>query len=351
MIKNIILSIILSTTLITINSTEAMEGLTIRRAALDIGSGGTKVTVADVDPHHNKIVKIHYSKEVPVHLKRDMLNSGQPRFSDAIQQKFIDALMNYKTELTQYEPMEWSGVGTAAARQSENAQEMFDRAQNELGINLKIIPQEEEGRVGFNTAVAVSGIPEDELIAYDSGSGSFQLTTMIDGKLEVVQGDFAFSQAWDTLYQEVRGLKKTPITSPNPISFEEAQKVVPLLQKRLPQMSKSFAAKLICEETTVVGIGNQNFIFAIGAVAVGKNTYTKEELWTAIEAHCGKTDDQLKNFSVPQEVVIGMILLYSVMDGMGIDQLTYSFANGCCEGVLIDPAFWKKLYIMSAEAA
>lgn len=69
-------------------------------------------------------------------------------------------------------------------------------------------------------------------------------------------------------------------------------------------------------------------------------TYTKDELWAAIEEHCGLTDREMQKFYKPEDAVVGMILLYSILDGFGIDQLTYSFANGCCEGLLVDPSFW-----------
>ena len=80
-----------------------------------------------------------------------------------------------------------------------------------------------------------------------------------------------------------------------------------------------------------------------GATAVGKATYTKQELWTAIEAHCGLPDEALTHFAIPQETLVGMVLLYSVMDGMGIDQLTYAYANGSCEGLLLDPNYWSPI--------
>jgi hypothetical protein len=115
---------------------------------------------------------------------------------------------------------------------------------------------------------------------------------------------------------------------------------VPLLQARLPTLTPSFADKLKQKQTAVIGIGNENFLFAFGAIATGKNTYTKEELWKGIEAHCDLPDQQLQKFAKPDESVVGMILLYSVMEGLGIDQLTFCYANGSCEGLLIDPKYW-----------
>jgi exopolyphosphatase / guanosine-5'-triphosphate,3'-diphosphate pyrophosphatase len=319
----------------------SIDAAIITRAAVDIGSKGLKITVADIDTETRSIIDIHYSKEHPVPLKRDMLVSGESRFSENVQQFAIDLLAQLQQDLAQYQPVEWVGIATAASRESENAPQLYERIRRELNIDISIISQEEEGRIGFNTASAVSGVEEKKIISYDSGGGSFQLATQLDDAFEVIEGKFALAIALKDLIKEIRHQRLDISSSPNPVSLQEAQSLVPLLQARLPNMSIAFEQKLKNPETQVVGIGNQYFLFAFGAIATGKNTYTKEELWQAIEAHCDLDDQQLKKFAKPDEALVGMILLYSVMDGLGIKQLTYAFANGSCEGLLVDPKFWK----------
>lgn len=326
-------ALILSTTVLIADNT-------IVRAGIDVGSGGLKVTVASVNPNTQTIDKIHFSNEYDLPLKHDMEVTGVDRLSEEMQELAVRTLTKIQQDLSIYQPVEWAGIATAASRRASNAKDLYDRVRTELGINIAIIPQVEGGRIGFITATAVSGLPKERLIAYDSGSGSFQLTTEIDGQLEVVEGDVAFIAALSTLVKGVRHKQLDHQTSPNPIRTDEAKEVVCLLQKNLPTLSDAFSNKLRDSTTTVIGIGNQNFIFATAAMALGKSTYTKEELWGAIEAHCNLSDDQLTKFAKPCEAVIGMILLYSVMDGLKIDQLTYSFANGSCEGLLVDPNYW-----------
>lgn len=327
-------------TLVMSFSNAILNATVITRAAVDIGSKGLKVTVGDVDTSTQTIKKIHYSKEHSVPLKRDMQVSGQPRFSEAVQQLAINTLAGLQKELAHYRPVEWSGIATAASRESQNAQELYDKMREALGVNVAIISQEEEGRLGFNTAVAVGDLDRKSIISYDSGGGSFQLTTEIGSQLEVVQGKFAYVVALAELVTNIRQQQLDIGSSPNPVTVEEARMLVPLLQARLPQMSEAFAKKLKQENNSVIGIGNENFIFAFGSIATGKKTYTKEELWKAIEAHCNLTDQDLHKFAKPDESVVGMVLLYSVMDGFGIDELTFCYANGNCEGLLIDPTYW-----------
>jgi len=312
---------------------------TITRAAVDVGSGGLKVTVAKIDPLSQKIHKIVYSKEHSVPLKRDMQVGGKSKFSKEIRATALATLANLQAELAPHKPEEWKGIATAASRQAKNGQKMYDQIEKELGLRISIISQQEEGRLGFTTAAAVSGVPQDQLISFDSGSGSFQLTTKIGDELEVIEGQLGHIPSLEVL-MNIRGKTLDFSTPPEPVTLEEAKILVEEMRSKLPELSDAFREKLKHPKTVVVGIGNENFIFAMGSTAVGKNTYTKEELWTAIEQHAGKSAAEMHKFSKPHESVLGMVLLYTIMDGLEIDQLTYSYANGSCEGLLVDTNYW-----------
>jgi exopolyphosphatase / guanosine-5'-triphosphate,3'-diphosphate pyrophosphatase len=311
----------------------------ITRAAVDVGSGGLKVTVAKIDPISQKIHQILYSKEHPVPLKRDLQVGGKSEFSDKIQKVALETLANLQQEVSTHNPREWRGIATAASRQATNAQEMYDKIAEELGVVISIISQQEEGRLGFMTAVSVSEIDHQNLISFDSGSGSFQLSTLLDEKLHVIEGELGHIPSLEAL-MAIRGQKLDFQTPPAPITLDEANTLIPRLQQKLPSIPPAFAEKLKKPHVKVVGIGNENFIFAMGAKGVGKNTYTKEELYRAITVHASKPAEEMQHFSKPHEAVLGMVLLYSIMDGMGIDTITYCHANGSCEGLLVDQGYW-----------
>src|SRR5690348_15247143 len=141
---------------------------TITRAAVDVGSGSIKLTIAKVDPQSNKIHHILYSEEHPVPFKRDIQVSGQSLLSEKIQKVAFETLSNLQKELAPHRPQEWKGIATAASRQATNAPDMFKKINEQLGIDIAIISQNEEGRLGFTTAAAVSNIPQEKLIAVDS---------------------------------------------------------------------------------------------------------------------------------------------------------------------------------------
>lgn len=337
MLKKYIFACAICLSVINLNANDVTV---VNRAAVDVGSGGMKVTVAEVDTATNKINKIFYSVEKTVALKRDMQISKEKRFSERVQQVALNVMAEFQVETAQYKPQEWAGIATAASRQAVNAQDLYDRILKERGVKITIIPQEEEGRIGFQTAVAVSGLPKANIISLDSGSASFQLATEIDGKLQVVEGQLGYIPALTTLVVDIRGGEIDHHSSPNPVSLHEANQMVALLKQHLPMLSDEFKQKLCDRNNHVVAIGNEFFIYAIGAVATGKTTYTKEELWDAIIAHSDLNDADLQQFPRPEETLVSMIYLYSIMEGLGIDQLTYCNANGNCEGLLIDPTYW-----------
>ncbi len=201
--------------------------------------------------------------------------SGTTQFSAAIQKLALETLKAIKQDVIKYQPQEWAAIATAAFRSAENSLELFDKFHEQLGISVAIIPQQREGRLGFLTAQTVTGIPKENLISLDSGLGSFQLTTEINGDLEVVESEFAFLSALSSLVKEVRGQVLDQTSSPNPVSLEEAKALISIIKKRMPKISCEFARKLYDVNSRLVGIGNQNFIFAIAALAIGKATYTK----------------------------------------------------------------------------
>lgn len=312
---------------------------TITRAAVDVGSGSIKLTIAKVDQKSNKIHQVLYSEEHPVPFKRDMQVGGKSLLSEKVQRVAFETLSNLQKELVIHRPTEWKGIATAASRQAKNAPEMFQKINEDLGIDISIISQNEEGRLGFATAAVVSGTPQEKLIAVDSGSGSFQVTTLVDGQLEVIEGQLGYIPSLEML-MEIRGQKLDLQTPPATVTLKEAELLVKKMRSKMPSASNVFLQRAKDPSNRIVGIGNENFIFAMGATGVGKETFTKEELWQAIVDHAGRPAEELKGFSKPDTAVLGMVLLYSIMDSMGLDQLTSCYSNGSCEGLLVDQEYW-----------
>lgn len=314
-----------------------LDASIVRRAALDIGSGETKLTVADIDTDTNKIVKVWYQNAKTVELRKDLAASPDGFLSKNIQEKLINTLKEMKTETSHLPPQKWFGVSTSVFRTAKNGQELLDRIKSEADVTIHLIPQIEEGEIGFLSAVAASKMNPEDVIAWDSGSGSFQISTLIDGQMEMYGAEFAFVPALEALFAN----RKQPFSqdlSPNPISTPEASELVRTICNKLPP----FPIWLKNENNKqLISIGGKSSIFSFGEIATGQSSYTREQIWEAILNLCGSTDEELSNFPEPQKVVVGLILLYSVMDHCAIDKLTYFQTNGGCEGILINQRYWK----------
>jgi len=308
----------------------------ITRASVDIGSGETKLTVADVDTDLNQIVLIRYQNHQSVELKKNLAESSNGCLDKTIEDKLISTLKNMQAEVSLYAPKQWFGVGTSVFRTAKNGQDVLDRVKAETNISIQLVPQAVEGEIGFFSAVAASKLLPIDVIAWDSGAGSFQISTLIDGQIEVYGSEFAYVPALEALFA-IRGKPFSQNVSPNPVSLAEAYDLVMSIEECLPPVPQW----LIEHNKHVITFGGQTSIFKIGMTATGRTTYTKSQVWEAILQLAGKTSAQLSNFAKPDEAVVALILLFSVMDHCAIDRVSYFDANGGCEGILIIPRFWQ----------
>lgn len=306
----------------------------VTRASLDIGSGETKVTIGDVNPVDNKITKIWHQSFKAVELRKDLGASKDGSLSQDIEKELIKTLKEMQWEVNTYCPSEWVGVATSVFRTAKNGKEFLGRVEEATGVKIHIIPQTEEGAIGFASAVAASGENPENILAWDSGSGSFQISSLIDGKVEIYGAEFAMVPAMESLYA-IRQQIFSKDTSPNPVSKDEALELIEIIRKKLPELP----SWLVKNQKKVITIGGIS-IFSFGMQATGSSSIIKNEVLEAILQNCGKSDEQLSHFPNYKEAVAALVLLYTVMDHCGFDQVSYCRTNGSCEGLLISPKYW-----------
>jgi exopolyphosphatase/guanosine-5'-triphosphate,3'-diphosphate pyrophosphatase len=314
--------------------TKPAQAKVVTRAAFDIGSGETKVTVADVDLVAQKVLKIKHQAFILVNLRGALETNGDGMLSEKSVRELNTAVRELQAQAKQHGAQESTGVASSIFRTAKNGSDVLLQMQQDTGLTAVLLPQEEEGEVGFATAVAVSNLPRDKLVVWDSGSGSFQITSYIDGKMEVYGEEFAAVAAKKTLYN----LRNIPFESApiHPVSIEEAIQLVDTIQQQFTLPPEWISS----EDKQVVAIGGSS-IFAEAATALGKQTFTKEDVLQLILESCGKSTAELHHFPTPKSAVVLLALLYAVMEHSKIKELTYYRTNGSTEGLLITPRFWK----------
>lgn len=341
------MSLLLASTLVTgqfelnaaqSNKTLAEQKVVMTRASLDIGSGDTKITIAHVNPQINKITQVWHQTVKPVELRKDLASGQNGDLSPEIKKHLIQTLQTMQEEAARFCPMQWCAVATSVFRKAKNSSEFLQDVEKATKIKINIISQDEEAQIGFSTAVAVSGQAPENIIAWDSGSGSFQISTLNkdeqgEMQVEMYGAEFAFVSSLEALWK-IRGTSFK--NSPGPISMQEALELVKVIQSELP----SAPSWMENHGKKIAAIGGNTSIFSIGKIATGKSSFTKEEIFTAILDLSGKEDGQLSQFPRPHEAVIGLILIYAIMDHCKFEQITHYVANGSCDGLLITPRFW-----------
>lgn len=167
----------------------------IVRAAIDFGSGVVKIQMVEIDTEENRIVgESLLAKYIPLGLTEDVA-THDGLISEEMKQKAISILHGFKEEALNaaaregYSEVEFTGIATAVFRKAQNGSDLLQIFEENLGIRFQILPQEEEGKLGFLTAKALyPNTPEASLLAWDSGNGSFQMTTKEGENYQIYQG-------------------------------------------------------------------------------------------------------------------------------------------------------------------
>lgn len=179
----------------------------VRRAAFDVGSAACKVVVADVDLHAGSVPAITetiFSERVAVQLSDDLAAGQGVQFSDRTLQELREVLFEFKKRAEQAGAEQFAGIATAAFRKAKNGPEFLLKLQKE-GLPLRIISQEREAMLGFLTANHLcQEIPAYDLVAWDCGGGSFQITAEVPPGFESWMKSVGTSVAKTLLLTKVR---------------------------------------------------------------------------------------------------------------------------------------------------
>lgn len=305
------------------------------RAALDIGSGQTKITVADVNTASNKIVRIHKQSVNFVFLRKDLAMSPQGVLSKIIQNHLIETLNEMQHASAIFNPEKWIAAGTSVFRQAKNTQEFIDETEKATGIKIKVISQTEEAEIGFHSALGVSCEERENIISLDVGSGSFQISCWINGKLHMYGSEIGSQASFDALF----GLRKQVFSIDHeihPISYKEVFGIVESIKSRLHPPPEW----LVNNTRKIIAIGNGN-IFPIAWQNKKNLEFTSQDLMQGVLQIIKKQREDIWQFKDPGSAII-LLLYHTLMEHCGIKKIHYHVTNGGCEGLLTQEQYWIK---------
>ncbi|MGE0134958.1 MAG: hypothetical protein AB7L91_13115 [Dehalococcoidia bacterium] len=148
--------------------------LDTRIAAIDVGSNSMRIAVIDTDGRAFLEV-VQEARAVP-RLIRDVREHGG--LSPVTLIRVIDVLREFVAIARAAGAADVAVVATSAVRDAANAAEVVAAVRTTLGLDLRIVPGEEEARLAF--LGALHSLPVTEGVLVDLGGGSAELVSFRD---------------------------------------------------------------------------------------------------------------------------------------------------------------------------
>ena len=370
----------------------------------DFGSGSVKTILVEVPPDfcetahfssglidRSRALVVLYSAEVPVLLGEAVKGS----LDSTIPQYAVDELLAATTSLKEaaqiaavHRSVKVVGVCTAVFRETTNGPAVLDLLCALLGCRVRIASQHSEGLLGFRTGLValtrsqhvehqsismLEGYAEN-LIVWDSGASSFQLTACSEGEcspeadshqekpaMNVLEGAWGSSKA---LYAAVVGVKRLDWNlrqSPNPMSLEEFEQLVSLLRSSIrtalgPATPSWLRERLAVSEARVVAVGGFNSAFRMCELLMlleastsssesgtaSATVFSVSQIRRALRLVADRTDEEIGavNFPQPNYLLPKLALAVAVMEEVGVERFRYESTVGCTLGLLVSPEMW-----------
>jgi exopolyphosphatase/guanosine-5'-triphosphate,3'-diphosphate pyrophosphatase len=319
----------------------AQEHRVCRRAAFDIGSGRIKMQVSDVDLKTNKIVNVLFTDTASVSIREDLIRSLDGRLSAAIQNKAVAAIAELMKKASPHKPEAYHAIATEGLRLAKNGTELAEKIQKETGVPVTIASQEEEGILGFISAINEAKVDPEKTVSWDFGGGSFQITAKTGDKYYVYQGRLGKVPLKLALLK-LQG--KEEAYSPNPISKKEALLAIAHIKDAIKDIPPEISKKLSDSQVKVLGVGIQPLW------GMPKNdSYDLKRVMTEIDRRLGLSDAAVlasihsENKDSAAYVVSNLILAYGVMEALGMREVNYVGTQGAnATGALLSPNYWNK---------
>ncbi|WP_434744971.1 Ppx/GppA phosphatase family protein [Candidatus Pantoea rara] len=306
------------------------------RAGLDIGSGTTKIAVARVNVCQLRIEKVLYQDQRAIAWNDALAHSADNQLNPAITQEGAAALKQLVEHAQRFHPQRISGVATAVFRNASNGQAVIDALQRQSGAHISIISQQQEAKLGFLSAKAALNDPsirDEQLLVWDIGGGSMQMTTWRQQAGKPVADIYQGKLASVTLKNFILTvLKNTPeASSPNPIGSWR-QSVLRFVQfyaanEVSPQIKQDVASR------RVIGIGGVHG-FSVRNQLPGKpSRYTLAALSKLSQQQVWKGDSELSGDYRTTDVS-NLLLVEGYMQALKINEVTIVEAS-LIQGVLL----------------
>jgi exopolyphosphatase/guanosine-5'-triphosphate,3'-diphosphate pyrophosphatase len=165
-----------------------------RYAVIDVGTNSVKFHIGELaaDGSWSTVV----DRAEVTRLGEGLDQSG--RLESEPIRRTADAIAGMVEEARQNEVEGIAAVGTAGMRTASNSSKLIDAVRERTGIEIEVIPGEEEARLAFLAVKAALGQTAGTLVVFDTGGGSSQFTfgheDQVDERFSVNVGAVRFTE-------------------------------------------------------------------------------------------------------------------------------------------------------------
>ncbi len=296
-------------------------------AVIDVGTNSVKFHIGErlADGSWRKIV----DRAEVTRLGEGLQETGE--IAPGAMERTVAAVAAMADEAKQHGAAAVVAVGTMGMRAARNSDVFMARVRERCGVEIEVIPGEEEGRLAYLAVKAGLGLPEGRLVIFDTGGGSTQFTF---GRGAAVDEQFSLNIGAVRLTDQL-GLGG------------------PITPEQLGAALDSIAGELSCLDDVpspdaLVGMGGA--ITNMTAVMHGLAVYdpdvvqgsvlSRTEVDRQIELYRSRDVEARRQIVGLQPkradvILAGACVVRTVMDKLGKDSLTVS-DRGLRHGVLID---------------
>lgn len=310
-----------------------------RRAAIDIGSGSTKVAIADVESDSQQIIQIIHETAFPVPYQAALDKSADGSFDEETEALGLKTFQEIAKLAETYQVNRIAAIATSAFRKANNSKQFVSKVEQLTQIPIRIISQREEGEIAFFSAVA-SGYRPEEIIVWDIGTGSLQMTTLNEkGDVTVYMGEEMGAVAFKSyIIDSIQERSLETVASPNPMDDDDfyfasryarafARSAYPLIKQKIQSGA------------SVVGIGRL-FYHSVRPIGDDHGSIKRAGLRHYIISALNKNDQEINNPFAHVDVT-NCILVLSIMKALHIHEI-HPVNTTSTKGMLIYKVIWSE---------
>lgn len=298
-----------------------------RKAIIDIGSNSIKFFVGELAAD-GTIQTVIDTNDI-ARLGEGLDKTGQ--ISPEAMERNVAAVAAFQKQAVEAGAEQIVAVGTMALRTAANSGEFVEKVKAACGVEVKIIPGEEEARLSY--LAVLSGLPlqDGELVVFDTGGGS---TEFIFGKGSEVVKRFSVNLGAVRITENY--LCSDPVTADE-------------VKAAKAQIDKEFdAAGVTGRPVQVVGMGGT--VTSMGAVkhkmvkydpaVIQGSSLTVADIRAQIDDYSARTIEQRRSIPGLQPkradvILAGACILDVILERLGAPELTIS-DRGLRHGLAFD---------------